>query len=102
MLDLTEAMALDYKPFGVRIYSVAPGAYPATRCGANTGKWIDEGGVQHLDLSNRLRAQTIAVGEPMPTLGGSFADSQEVADRILRCVTGEVRSTTRPAPTSRC
>ena len=74
-------MALEYKPLGVRIYSVAPGVYPTTRFGANTGKWIEEGDDQLGDLSKRLRAQIIAVGEQMATRGGSLANSQEVADR---------------------
>ena len=89
MIGLTEAMALEYKPLGVRIYSVAPGIYPTTRFGANTDKRFDEGDAQLVDLSKRLRAQINAVGEQMATRGGSLADSQEVADRILRCVTGD-------------
>ena len=89
MIGLTEAMALEYKPLGVRIYSVAPGVYPTTRFGANTDKRFNEGDAQLVDLSMRLREQIAAVGEQMATRGGSLADSQEVADRILQCVTGE-------------
>lgn len=87
MIGLTEGMALEYRPLGVRIYSVAPGAYPTTAFNANTDKRLEEGDPQLVDFSKRLRAHIDAVGERMANQGGSLADPQEVADRIFKCVT---------------
>ena len=79
---LTEALALEYKPLGVRITSVAPGAYP-TAFGANTDNYLGEGDDQLVEHSRRLRDHFAAVvasrGEPQ--------DPQEVAERIYECVT---------------
>ena len=89
MIGLTEAMALEYKPFGVKIYSVAPGAYPTTRFNNNTDKRLEEGDAQLVAFSKKLRAQITAVGEQMANEGGDLADPQEVADQIYRCVTDD-------------
>ena len=89
MVGLTEGMAMEYRPLGVRIYSVAPGAYPTTAFNANVDKRLDEGDPQLVSFSKALRAQIDVVGEQMANQGGRLADPQEVADRIFALVTGD-------------
>ena len=89
LIGLTESMALEYRPLGVRIYSVAPGAYPTTAFVANTDNRLEVGDAQLVEFSRRLRAQITAVGEEMANRGGNLADPQEVADRIFHCVAGD-------------
>lgn len=89
MIGLTEGMAMEYRPLGVRIYSVAPGAYPTTAFNANVDKRLEEGDPQLVDFSKRLRAQIDTVGEQMANQGGSLADPQEVADRVFSLATGD-------------
>ncbi|MEM7124636.1 MAG: SDR family oxidoreductase [Pseudomonadota bacterium] len=90
MIGLTEGMALEYEPLGIRIYSVAPGAYPTTRFDQSTDKRLDYGDEQLATWSNRVRNQITAVGEQMANEGGSLADPQEVADRVYACATSDM------------
>ena len=89
LIGLTEGMALEYKPLGVHIHSVAPGAYPTAAFGVNTDDRLEVGDAQLVAFSKRLRAQMTAVGEQMANQGGNLADPQEVADRIFQCVSGD-------------
>ena len=81
---LTEALALEYKPLGVRITSVAPGAYP-TAFGANTDNYLDAGDDQLVEHSRRLRDHFAAV----VAARGAPQDPQEVAEKIYECVTAD-------------
>ncbi|MEM7443729.1 MAG: SDR family oxidoreductase [Pseudomonadota bacterium] len=90
LVGLSEGMALEYKPLGVSIHSVAPGAYPSTRFNESTDKRLDEGDEQLVDWSNQVRAQIGQVGDRMAQQGGNLADPQEVADRVFACVTSDM------------
>ncbi len=81
---LTEALALEYKPLGIQIKSVAPGAYVTTEFLNNTDNYIESGDPQLQEHSQKLRdhfANIIAAGDPQ--------DPQEVADKIYECATSE-------------
>ena len=82
---LTEALAFEYKPLGIRIVSVAPGAYGTTAFGANTDDYLEAGDAQLVEHSRRVRDHFASVvasrGEPQ--------DPQEVADKIYECVTAD-------------
>ena len=81
---LTEALALEYKPLGVRIVSVAPGAYLTTAFGANTDNYIESGDPQLVEHSQNVRDHFASI-----VSGGTPQDPQEVADKIYECVTAD-------------
>lgn len=81
---LTEALALEYKPLGIRVVSVAPGAYLTTAFGSNTDNYVESGDPQLVEHSRKLRDHFAAI-----VSGGEPQDPQEVADRIYECVTAD-------------
>ena len=81
---LTEALALEYKPLGVRIVSVVPGAYLTTAFGANTDNYIESGDPQLVEHSQNVRDHFASI-----VSGGTPQDPQEVADKIYECVTAD-------------
>ena len=90
MVGMSEAMALEYKPLGIRIFEVAPVAYPSTRFNASSNKRVEKGDEQLVNYSRRQRAQLDAIIERMAAESGTISNPQEVADKIFACVTTDM------------
>lgn len=86
---LTEGMALEYRPLGILVKSVLPGAYPTTRFNANTDDDLSVGGEELSTHARDLYAHLRGVADNMAAQGGAEADPQEVADKIFECATSE-------------
>ena len=84
---LTEAVALEYAPLGIRIRIVEPGAYPSTRFTSNLQSQVESGDDQLTAYSRRLSAHFEQLAQQMAQQGGQIADAQEVADKIYECAT---------------
>ena len=82
---LTESMAFEYEPLGIKVRAVLPGAYPTTRFNANTDDDLGSGDQQLADHGKRLYGHIQAVAENMAKQSGTTADPQEVADKIFEC-----------------
>ncbi|MEM7229962.1 MAG: SDR family oxidoreductase [Planctomycetota bacterium] len=87
---LTESLALEYEPFGVRFRTVAPGAYPTTRFGENTHDFLGAGDEQLVAHAASLREHIDSLVQTMTMQSGSPADPQEVADKIYDCATTDM------------
>ena len=86
----TEGLALDYKPFGITVRSVLPGAYP-TAFTANTDNHLTSG-------DPRLAERATAIREAMNArIGAAPQDPQECADLIYACATDADLPTHNPS-----
>ena len=82
---LTEAVALEYKPLGIRVFEVAPGSYPSTRFNASSDRRFEIGDEQLVRFSKKQGTHLQAKSEQM----GESADPREVAEKIFACVTSD-------------
>ncbi|MDJ0853493.1 MAG: SDR family oxidoreductase [Myxococcota bacterium] len=84
----TEALAWECKPLGVRVRSVAPGAYLQTAFSDNASDDDLQGGGEELVAhAKRLREHFM---NSVHSQGGDTADPQEVADMIYACATTDM------------
>ena len=85
---LSEAMALEYKPFNIKVKTIAPGAF-----GTNFSHAIDDslenGDDEVKTYAQKLSVHIRAVSEQMRQQNGKEANPQDVADLIYQCATTE-------------
>jgi NAD(P)-dependent dehydrogenase (short-subunit alcohol dehydrogenase family) len=87
--ELTEAIALEYKPLNIIAKTVLSGAYPTTPFNANTDDDLNVGDEELCAYAQNLRAHIQGIAERMAAQGGTMADPQEVGDKIYECTTSE-------------
>jgi NAD(P)-dependent dehydrogenase (short-subunit alcohol dehydrogenase family) len=85
---LSESMAMEYKPFNIKVKTVAPGAY-GTNFFAATDNNLENGDDELKTNAQKMVAHFALVGEQMRQQSGEEADPQEVADKIYQCATEE-------------
>ncbi|MDA8747010.1 SDR family oxidoreductase [Litoreibacter sp.] len=86
LVGLTEAMAMEYALLGVRIFSVAPGAYTQTGFARAANVRTDQGDDQISELARSLQARKQAAQSSSETVRTEFPDPQEVADHVYSCL----------------
>ena len=85
---LTESMAMEYKPFGINVKAIAPGAFGTNFVSASDNNF--EGGDEEIQTTSaKIGAHFLTVVQQMQEQSGKVADPQEVADKIFECVTTE-------------
>lgn len=85
---LTEALALEYKPFNIKVKAVAPGAFGTNFTAANDNN-LETGDEELKPYAEKMAAHFAALAQQMQQQGGKDAEPQEVADKIYECATTE-------------
>ena len=83
---LTESMAMEYKPFGIKVKAIAPGAYGTNFIDSNDNNF-DGGDDEIRESAMKIGAHFAVLVEQMQKQAGKVADPQEVADKIFECAT---------------
>ncbi|MBD0404996.1 SDR family oxidoreductase [Flammeovirga sp. EKP202] len=86
---LTESMAMEYKPFGINVKAIAPGAF-GTNFVASSDNNFEGGDDEIQTASAKIGAHFMTVVQQMQEQSGQVADPQEVADKIYECVTEDM------------
>ncbi len=85
---LTESMAMEYKPFGIKVKAIAPGAFGTNFFNASDNNF--EGGDEEIQESAaKIGDHFATVIDQMQQQSGTVADPQDVADKIYECATTE-------------
>ncbi|PWJ40809.1 SDR family oxidoreductase [Sediminitomix flava] len=85
---LTESMAMEYRPFGIQVKAIAPGAFGTNFVNASDNNF--EGGDDEIrESATKIGAHFHTVVAQMQKQSGQVADPQEVADKIYECATTE-------------
>jgi NAD(P)-dependent dehydrogenase (short-subunit alcohol dehydrogenase family) len=85
---LTESMAMEYKPFGIKVKAIAPGAFGTNFISASDNNF--EGGDDEIrESAAKIGAHFAVVFDQMQKQSGKVSDPQEVADKIYECATTE-------------
>lgn len=82
---LTQSLAMEYKPFNIRVKAVAPGAF-GTNFNTSTDNSIDNSPEELIPAAHKTVAHFASLIEQMTNQSGKVADPQEVADIIYNCV----------------
>ncbi|MCT4644406.1 MAG: SDR family oxidoreductase [Carboxylicivirga sp.] len=86
---LTESMAMEYKPLGIKVHAVAPGAF-GTNFFSSTKNNLEGGDEELQTNAMKMAAHFEQVAEQMRNQSGTEADPQDVANIIYKCVTEEM------------
>ena len=86
---LTEAMAIEYKPFNISVKAVAPGTF-GTNFVAATDNSIENGDEELVVNAQKIITHFSNLIEQMLQQGGKIADSNEVADKIYECAISDM------------
>lgn len=84
---LTEAIALEYEPLGIRICLVEPGAFPTTRFIENVDTTVTGSDPQLATHERQLRQHFAKQIDQVSAASDSVNDPQDVADKIYECAT---------------
>ena len=98
-VGITEAVALECRPLGVRVVEVAPGAYPSTRFTGSSDRRLEIGDDQLVRYAKCQSDRLQSTAGEMSEEGGSAADPQEVVDKILSCIEAEDPPINNPSGT---